>query len=151
MHSDRRPIDAVLSRLGGFKLRSNGGPDRWRACCPAHGGANPSALSVGVGETGAVLLRCWQGCSVDEVVHALGLELHDLFSPNPDAGHGAQPTRRRRLLTAGQALDLLDREIGLAVVCASDMARGEPLDETTRERLLLSAARMSMLRDEVHA
>lgn len=144
------PIDAVLARLESHKLRPSG-RDRWRACCPAHKGSNPSTLSVGVGENGAVLLRCWQGCDVHQVVGALGLELHDLFPPKPDAGRGAPPMRRRRLLTAGQALDLLDFEIGLILLCASDMAKGEGLDETTRERLLLSAARVSMLRDEVHA
>ena len=43
-----RPIDTVLDRLAQYKLRTNG-RDRWRACCPAHGGKNPSALSVGIG------------------------------------------------------------------------------------------------------
>lgn len=145
-----RPIDLVLSRLDQFKLRENG-RDRWRACCPAHGGSNPSALSVGIGQDDAVLLKCWQGCEVQQVASALGLELHELFPPKPDAGRGSSPMRRRRLLTAGQALDLLDFEIGLTLLCASDMAKGEGLDEITRERLLLSAARVSMLRDEAHA
>lgn len=49
-----RPIDVVLSRLEGYRLRPNG-PDRWRACCPAHGGSNPTALSVGVSADDAVL------------------------------------------------------------------------------------------------
>ena len=56
---------------------------------------------------------------------------------------------RRRLLTPGQALDLLDMEMTLAIVCANDMARGKSLDEATRGRLLLSAARVSMLRQEM--
>jgi len=55
MNRMTRPIDLVLSRLGGFEPRENG-RDRWRACCPAHRGANPSALSIGVGDKGAVLL-----------------------------------------------------------------------------------------------
>jgi len=145
-----RPIDLVLSRLDAFKLRENG-RDRWRACCPAHGGSNPSALSIGIGQDDAVLLKCWHGCDAHQVANALGLELHELFPPRPEASGGAQPMRRRRLLTAAQALDLLDFEIGLALLCASDLAKGEPLDEPTRERLLLGAARVSMLRDEVRA
>ena len=142
------PIDLVLSRLGQFKPRPNG-RDRWRACCPAHGGSNPSALSIGIGQEEAVLLKCWHGCGVDQVAHAMGLELHDLFSPKPDAGNG--PMRRRRLLTAGQALELLESEIGLTCLCASDMARGAVLDDVTRERLMLAAARVSLMRDEVRA
>jgi hypothetical protein len=82
------PIDMVLSRLAPFKLRENGS-DRWR-CCPAHGGSNPSALSVGVGDNGAVLLKCWHGCSADKVAGSLGLELADLFPPRES--HGAPPT-----------------------------------------------------------
>jgi len=144
------PIGTVLSCLESFKLRENG-RNRWRACCPAHGGSNPSALSIGVGDGDAVLLKCWHGCSVDEVAQALGLELSDLFPLKPAAGGGAPALKRRRLITAGQALDVLDVEMLLCVVCASDMARGEALSEETRQRLLRGAARVSMIRDEVRA
>ena len=145
------PIDLVLLTLDGFKLRENG-RDRWRACCPAHGGSNPSALSVGVGDDGRVLIKCWQGCSTDQVALALGLDMSDLFPPKPQtAGAGNGPMKRRRLLTAGQALDLLDSEMTLAVVCLADMAQGLEPDEATRQRLLQAAARVSMLRDEAQA
>lgn len=144
-------IELVLQRLDGHKLREHG-RDRWRACCPAHGGSNPSALSVGVGDDGCVLLKCWQGCSVDQVAAALGLDLSDLFPPRPDAaGAGRGPIKRRRLLTASQALELLDSEITLAIVCAADMAEGKALDEATRERLQQSAARVGYMHDEVRA
>lgn len=145
------PIDVVLARLDGFKLRENG-RDRWRACCPAHGGSNPSALSVGLGDDGCVLLRCWHGCSADQVAQALGLELAELFPPKPQAAGGVHsPIKRRRLLTAGQALDLLDGEMMLAIVCAADLSEGKALDDDTHGRLRLSAARVAMLRDEVSA
>lgn len=98
-----------------------------------------------------MLLRCWHGCGISEVVSALGLELSDLFPPRQDGNHGGRAVVRRRLISAGQALDLLSQEMALAVICASDMAAGKPLDEPTRERLLHSAARITMLRDEVHA
>jgi hypothetical protein len=144
-------VDLVLSRLDGHSLREYG-RDRWRSCCPAHGGSNPSALSIGVGDNGGVLLRCWQGCTVEQVAAALGLEMTDLFPPRPDSpGAGAPPLKRRRLITAGQALELLDGEMSLALVCASDMARGQRLDEPTRERLMQGAARVALLRDESRA
>lgn len=149
-HSMSRPIDLVLARLDGFKLRENG-RDRWRACCPAHGGKNPSALSIGLGVEDQVLLRCWHGCEVEQVAHALGIELSDLFAPRVTAGHGGSPIKRRRLITASQALDLLELEMTLAIVCASDMAAGKSLDAPTHDRLLQSAARVSMLREEVQA
>ena len=141
------PVDLVLDRLGGYRLRPNG-TDRWRACCPAHSGSNPSALSVGVGREGQVLLRCWSGCEVDAVVGALGLELEDLFPPR-DSGAGKPP--RRRLISAGQALELLDAEMLLAIVCSSDLAEGRALDKLTLAGLLQGAARVALLRQEAHA
>lgn len=141
------PIDVVLDRLGGYRLRPNGA-DRWRACCPGHAGSNASALSIGVGENGAVLLRCWSGCEIETIAGALGLGLADLFPP-PATGAG-KPVRRR-LISAGQALDLLDAEMALTVLCASELAAGRPLDDATRERLVLCAARVGMLRMEAHA
>jgi hypothetical protein len=138
------PIDLVLSRLEGHKLRANG-RDRWRACCPAHGGSNRSALSVGEAQSGAVLLRCWQGCSVESIATALGLDMNDLFPPKDSH---AGPAAKRRMLTAAQALELLDDEATLLLVCASDQAEGQALDEATRERLRLAAARIALLREE---
>lgn len=145
------PINIVLGRLDGHKLRESG-RDRWRACCPAHGGSNPSALSIGIGDNGGVLLRCWQGCTVEEVVMSLGIDMVDLFPPRADApGSGSGPMKRKRLITAGQALELLDHEITLAIVCAADMAEGKTLDDGTRQRLLQGAARVGLMRDEVRA
>lgn len=145
------PIDTVLDRLSSYRLRENT-PGRWRAVCPVCGEKNASTLSIGEGDSGAVLLKCFkQGCTADAIARALGLEIEDLFPPRPAPGGGTAPARRRRLITAGQALDLLNDEITLAVVCAADLSRGEPIDEATRERLIQAAARVSMLRDEVRA
>jgi protein tyrosine phosphatase len=49
------------------------------ACCPAHNDKNPS-LSIKETKDGDVLLHCFAGCGVDDVVAALGLEMSDLFS-----------------------------------------------------------------------
>lgn len=144
-------IDALLDRLASYKVRQSA-PGRWRAICPVCGERNPNTLSIGESDSGAVLLRCFKlGCSVDSIASALGVEVGDLFPPRPEPGRGAAPVRRRRLLSASQALQLLDEELTLAFVCMSDMARGELPDEGTRERLLLAAARVSMLRTEVAA
>jgi hypothetical protein len=141
------PIDMVLSRLTPFKLRENG-RDRWRACCPAHGGSNPSALSVGIGNDGAVLLKCWHGCSADDVSGALGLDLADLFPPRES--HGA-PLKKRRLISAGQALDLLHDEAQFIVGTAASIAHGTVLTDDDKARALTAAGRVAYLRDEVMA
>ncbi len=92
------PIDRVLPLLAKVRLRQ---PGQWSACCPAHNDKGPS-LSVRETSEGAVLLHCFAGCSVTEIVGAIGLELHDLFPPR-DTPPGT-PKRTPRLLTAPQAL-----------------------------------------------
>jgi hypothetical protein len=71
-------VDLLLSRLD--QPRANG-RDRWRCACPVCGEKNRSTLSIGVGDSGAVLVRCWKsGCGPDEIVAAVGLEIEDLFA-----------------------------------------------------------------------
>ncbi|HEY6356040.1 MAG TPA: hypothetical protein VIY30_16265, partial [Burkholderiaceae bacterium] len=130
----RRPIEIVLARLEPYRLRSNG-PDRWRARCPAHGGSNPSTLSIGIGDSDSVLLRCWHGCDVEQVARALGLELADLFPPKPEAGGGAGALRPRRLLTALQALEVIEVESHLACLAAHNLANGYALTSDDLARL----------------
>jgi hypothetical protein len=50
------------------------GADRWSASCPSHQGKNPS-LSIRELPDGRVLVRCWAGCDVAEVVAAAGATL----------------------------------------------------------------------------
>lgn len=137
-------VDLLLSRLD--NPRPNG-RDRWRCACPVCGGKNRSTLSVGVGDSGCVLLKCWkEGCGPDQIATAVGLELEDLFPPREST---ARPLARRRLITAAQALEVLQAEITLTFVCASDQARGQVLDHSTRQRLTTAASRIAMIREEL--
>ena len=61
------------------------------------------------------------------------------------------PLPIQRPPASGFWLGFISLLVGLTLLCANDMARGEALDETTRERLLLCAARISVLQDEVRA
>jgi len=55
------------------------GEGQWSARCPAHDDRRPS-LSVGLGEGGRILLHCHAGCSPEQIVESLGLEVRDLFT-----------------------------------------------------------------------
>ena len=72
------PINNILDRLDLVKESSDG---RWRAKCPSHSSdtSTKRTLSVGAADTGAVLLNCFAGCSAEQIVSAVGLELKDLF------------------------------------------------------------------------
>ncbi len=51
---------------------------KWLAQCPAHDDRRPS-LSIREGDERRVLLRCFAGCSIERIVSALGITIHDLF------------------------------------------------------------------------
>lgn len=79
-------FEAILTRLDCVKLRA---PGRGLARCPGHSDRSPS-LSIRKGERG-VLIRCWAGCSLDEICAAIGLAPRDLFFDSVDTG----PLKRR--------------------------------------------------------
>jgi hypothetical protein len=127
--------DALLSRLDKVKRT---GPDRWVARCPAHDDRGPS-LSIRELDDGRVLLFDFGGCSVHEVVAAVGLELSDLFPPHPlHETHRAE----RRPFSADDALRCLDFEATLIHLAACDMAAGNTLSDDDRARLALAARRI---------
>ncbi len=71
-------VENLLSRLDKVKSKGN---DRWTACCAAHDDKTPSlAISV---INGKVLLNCFSGCAAVDIVHAVGLDMCDLF---PEGG-----------------------------------------------------------------
>lgn len=67
-------VARTLELLHGVTPTSNG----WTAHCPAHDDQHPS-LSIAEGDDGRCLLRCHTGCSVEEIVAAIGLRISDLF------------------------------------------------------------------------
>ncbi len=136
------PIDNVLAQLPKAKQRQ---PSQWSACCPAHPDKGPS-LSVRETPEGAVLIHCFAGCSVEAVVAALGLEMSDLFPPRQLSGN--EPKRISRLLTAGQALELLDQEAMLVAVAAANVLHGEVLNQIDLTRILQAAGRIHWLREK---
>lgn len=88
-------LDELLPRLDSVRQRGNG---RYSARCPAHADTSPS-LSISEGEKG-LLLRCWAGCSVQEICASLGLQQKDLFfdalDTNPQRRRAAAQDRDRR-------------------------------------------------------
>ncbi len=91
------PLEAVLPHLKGIRKSLRG----WVACCPAHGDREPS-LSIGLGDEGQVLLKCFAGCSLDQIVAAMGLTVADLFPRTPT------PTSSQTPKTQGTTLALVD-------------------------------------------
>jgi Toprim-like len=73
------PFDVVSDKLGGLR---NG-----MAHCPSHEDREPS-LSVTRCDDGRALLKCYAGCTLDQIVAAIGLKTADLFPARPSPnGH----------------------------------------------------------------
>ncbi|HEC32597.1 MAG TPA: hypothetical protein ENI41_08905, partial [Deltaproteobacteria bacterium] len=75
--SERMEIREFLLRLEKVKKYSG----YWMARCPAHDDRDPS-LYVSE-ENGRIRVKCYAGCSTEEVLRALGLERSDLFIDLP--------------------------------------------------------------------
>lgn len=136
------PIEHVLVRLEKVKQRA---PGQWSARCPAHADKSPS-LSVRETPEGAVLLHCFAGCGVQAITAALNLDMASLFPPASRSGR--EPNRVQRLLTATQALELLDFEAHLVVIAAANVSNGFVLTASDRQRIAQAANRIAWLRTQ---
>ena len=129
------PIDRLLEHLDRVKPT---GPGTWLASCPtpAHKhGDRSRGLSVREGDDGRVLIHCFGGCPVSDIVSALGISLSDLFPSRPDHpdrpprhGRMSQPARPRRIpwrdLFEGMESDLLACSLAFC-----DLAAGHQFSE----------------------
>lgn len=105
--ADAPPIDRVLARLDGVRATRDG---EWRAFSPFQERRRARTLSVKECGDGSVLLHDFAGHDTREVLEALGLELADLFPPQPGARSAARHRRWTPRLSARDALDALSRE-----------------------------------------
>jgi hypothetical protein len=102
-HPNDGPIQSVLSALTSTGCNPRKTQSGWEAHCPAHDDKHRS-LSVGEGRDGRVLIKCHagDGCSIETICAALGLETRDLFAD----------TERRKTVGPGKiiaAYDYTDR------------------------------------------
>jgi len=120
-------LDQFISRLK--KVRKNG--DGYVACCPAHEDDSPS-LTV-TEKDGLVLAHCFAGCSIDEIVSSVGMNLSDLMPEND----GYQPKKHQRIyFNPYDVLAAVRDDMTVALVLAKDMQNGRALHPS--ESLLLA-------------
>ncbi|MEP6908064.1 MAG: hypothetical protein ABI858_08810 [Pseudoxanthomonas sp.] len=135
------PAQQIIARLEGVIKTAQG----WRAHCPAHGGKSAS-LAVTEADNGTLLLHCFAGCQVHDVLAAVGLEVSDLFvrkdlrsmstAERSQLRHAAMLPRWRA------ALNVLVTEASVVLIGACQLGDGQLLDDTDLNRLRVAALRI---------
>ena len=129
-------VDILLSRLE--KVRRTG-PDRWIACCPAHDDKGPS-LAIRETDDGRVLMHCFAGCSVHEVIGAIGLDLSALFPQSESGKHFVK--FERRPFPAADVLRCIAFEVLVVAAAGAALLSGHSFTELDRERLVMAVSRI---------
>lgn len=131
-------INKILNGLNGVKST---GKNKWVAKCCAHEDRSPS-LAIKELDDGRILLHCFAGCGVDEVVGALGLELSDLFAEKI-------AKVEHRPFDAYQILECLSEEALIIVLAAGDAFNypAKILSEEDIKRIRLAHKRLSAAYD----
>jgi hypothetical protein len=136
------PQEAVLPKLDGLRKTA---ADRWIAKCPAHEDRHPS-LSIKACEDGTLLMKCRsRQCDLRDIVHAIGLELRDLFARRVTDRRRAyehelapwqfEGRSRKDKLPVSDALQLIRLEMYVVLICANDMVRGVEITVQDLDRL----------------
>jgi hypothetical protein len=127
-------VDNLLERLDKVKQTGEG---RWTARCPAHNDQGPS-LAIRELDDGRILLHCFAGCSIEEVLSAIGLTFDDLFPPR-EIEHGRL---ERRPFPAADILRCIAFEALIVASSGVTLLDGKPFSETDRERLVEAVSRI---------
>ena len=152
------PADRVLDRLDRVKAT---GPGAWLASCPtgAHRyGDRSRGLSVREGDDGRVLIHCFAGCGVAEVIGAIGLELADLFPAKPTDYPGRAPRGgitgrdRHRRIPWTTLFEGISHDLQVCSLAFSDLANGKTFNPKDSEAISRLAGHLaSEIREAISA
>lgn len=126
-------IDQIIDRLD--CVRHNGG-GRYQARCPAHDDKDPS-LSVKVLDSGKISIKCWAGCDIHSIMHAIGYKVSDLYPDDPYWQACRRPLKSHEL-----AVDESELDKTIIAIAQADLAKGKQLSLKDRARLDLALKRI---------
>lgn len=131
-------LNEFLSHLDKVSQRG----EQYTALCPSHDDKNPS-LAI-TEKDNKILLKCWSGCTSQDITSALGLELKDLFTDS-----GLNPQERQQYakrMTARQILEDLEIEIHIIYQCVVQLLHTDnPLTDDDQQRLSVAKKRIIKL------
>jgi hypothetical protein len=137
-------INELLARL---KQVKKSGASTWKACCPAHDDRSPS-MSIKETPEGAILIHCFAGCSVPDIVASVGLELSDLF-PAPLDKFANVVKGNKHAFNARDAVAFMAKESLFVAACCVVLREQGFLPEKDKDRLMSTSGRLMAIADEV--
>ena len=144
-NSGKAPLENLLSRLENVQKRG----ERYRAKCPAHGGKNTGTLSVSETNEGKILIKCWVGCSAQEVICSIGLEMTDLFPAR--LKHHSTPEQIQKWKQNAihhdwcDFLNIAAYEMNIIYVAGGVIRAGKPLSDENNIRLDIALERIRQI------
>jgi len=121
-------VHQILSHFD--KVRSTSKNNSYNCLCPAHADRNAS-LSIKIADDGRVLIHCFAGCDIQNILSAVGLTLDDII-----------PERIELLKPIGKAfnpyaiLKTMKDEALFVYMCASHIEKGETLEQSDKDKLI---------------
>ncbi|MDP2867589.1 hypothetical protein [Methyloversatilis sp.] len=97
-------------------------------------------------EDGRALLKCFAGCTVHEVVQAVGLSLSDLF-PEKLSNEAHAIKGERRPFPAADVLRCIAFEALVVLTAGAALLAGQPFSDADRARLVVAVGRIQAALD----
>ena len=133
-------IEKVIQHLHGVKRT---GPGRYMARCPSHDDKTAS-MTISETEDGRVLMHCFAGCSIEEILGTVGLEFQDLY-PEPEVVSYPE----RSPISAKEAFEAISFELTVIGIVAADLRKGKAVSDEDYSRFLTAINRVQVARDMV--
>lgn len=141
--TNQLPIDKVLSKLDKVKpqKQTKKGLNQWQALCPAHMDKSPSLIITECLDH-TLLLKCWAGCTTNEIVKAIGLELKDLFK--------YEPSNTYKTTIKSPSKQAITHEQLIVQIAVAQINKGIVLKEIDKQRYQQALIRLNHLERSSH-
>jgi CHC2 zinc finger len=123
-------IDDFITRFDKVKSTGSG---KYIALCPAHPDKSPS-LGIKQTDEGKILIHCFSGCDVSNIIAAVGLDLGDLMPENRSYQKGSKSPKFNKY----ELFDRLAFESVILSLAIRQLLNGETLAEHDLSRILLA-------------
>ena len=129
-------LENILARLNKVKKSGKG----YIACCPAHEDKSPSMVLKD--DDGTVLIHCFAGCGIDEIMGAIGMDASELFPPKESHSKGI----KKAAFNPYNVLEALMTELTIVTMYAGDLKKGKEISKKDYDRFLVAVTRIESAR-----